>query len=76
MYKVHLVVQYKVKTYITDFIFKHDAQRLSQSLVYYTVVKHRLVKYGKGGNGWVFNTQVFQNPYQILLIRNYLGETM
>lgn len=34
MYMVNLVVQYKVKTYITDFIFKHDAQRLSQSLVY------------------------------------------
>lgn len=36
MYMVNLVVQYKVKTYITDFIFKHDAQRLSQSLVYYS----------------------------------------
>lgn len=36
MYMVNLVVQYKVKTYITDFIFNHDAQRLSQSLVYYS----------------------------------------
>lgn len=36
MYMVNLVVQYKVKTYITDFIFKHDAQRLSQSFVCYS----------------------------------------
>lgn len=47
MYKVHLVVQYKVKTYITDFIFKHDAQRLSQSLVYYS--KTQACQKWKGG---------------------------
>lgn len=74
MYKVHLVVQYKVKTYITDFIFKHDAQRLSQSLVYYS--KTQACQKWKGGKWMGFNTQVFQYPYQILLIRNYLGETM
>lgn len=74
MYKVHLVVQYKVKTYITDFIFNMMLKGFHSHLC--TIVKHRLVKYGKGGNGWVFNTQVFQYPYQILLIRNYLGETM
>lgn len=74
MYKVHLVVQYKVKTYITDFIFNMMLKGFHSHLC--TIVKHRLVKNGKGGNGWVFNTQVFQYPYQILLIRNYLGETM
>lgn len=74
MYKVHLVVQYKVKTYITDFILNMMLKGFHSHLC--TIVKHRLVKNGKGGNGWVFNTQVFQYPYQILLIRNYLGETM
>lgn len=57
MYKVHLVVQYKVKTYITDFIFKHDAQRLSQSLVYYS--KTQACQKWKGGKWMGFNTQVF-----------------
>lgn len=47
MYMVNLVVQYKVKTYITDFIFKHDAQRLSQSLVHYS--KTQACQKWKGG---------------------------
>lgn len=75
MYMVNLVVQYKVKTYITDFIFKHDAQRLSQSLVYYSKTQACQKWKGVEMDG-CFNTQVFQCPYQILLIRNYLGETM
>lgn len=57
MYKVHLVVQYKVKTYITDFIFKHDAQRLSQSLVYYS--KTQACQKWKGGKWMGFKHASF-----------------
>lgn len=59
MYMVNLVVQYKVKTYITDFIFKHDAQRLSQSLVHYS--KTQACQKWKGGKWMAFLTRKFFN---------------
>lgn len=40
MYLVHLVVQYKVKTYITDFIFNMMLKGFHSHLC--TIVKHRL----------------------------------
>lgn len=49
MYLVHLVVQYKVKTYITDFIFNMRMMLKGFHSHLCTIVKHRLVKNGKGG---------------------------